>query len=154
MDEALGRYPLSITIPVAWGEMDAFHHVNNVAYARWIESARVAYFTRLGLMEPLRPDGVGPILGRVAIDYRSPVTYPDTVRVDATTTSIGRTSFRMAYRVWSEGQGAEVATGEDVIVVFDYRAGRATPVDDALRTAIVALEATAPPLAASTPESS
>jgi acyl-CoA thioester hydrolase len=145
MDERLGRYPVSITIPVAWGEMDAFHHVNNVVYARWVESARIAYFTRIGLMEPVRADGVGPILGRVAIDYRRPVTYPDTVRVDATTTRIGRSSFTMAYRISSAGQSAEVATAEDVIVVFDYRAGRSTPVDDALRAAILALEDSAPP---------
>lgn len=144
VEEVLGRYPLSITIPVAWGEMDAFHHVNNVVYARWVESARVAYFSRIGLMEPPRADGIGPILGRVAIDYRRPVIYPDTVRVDATTTRIGRSSFNMAYRIWSAGQNAEVASAEDVIVVFDYRAGRSTPVDDALRSAILALEATAP----------
>jgi hypothetical protein len=24
MDEKLGHYPVSVTIPVAWGEMDAF----------------------------------------------------------------------------------------------------------------------------------
>ena len=40
--EALGRYPLSITIPVAWGEMDAFQHVNNVSYVRWLETGRIA----------------------------------------------------------------------------------------------------------------
>ena len=144
MNDALGRYPLSVTIPVAWGEMDAFAHVNNVVYARWIESARVAYFTRLGLMDRKVTDGIGPILGRIAIDYRRPVTYPDTVRVEVTTTKIGKSSFTMAYRVWSTGQRAEVATGEDVIVVFDYRAARTTPVDGPLRDAIVALEATAP----------
>ncbi len=142
--EAFGRYPLTITIPVAWGEMDAFHHVNNVVYARWVESARVAYFSRIGLMEPARADGVGPILGRVAIDYRRPVTYPDTVRVEATTTRIGRTSFCMAYRLWSAGCGEEVAAAEDVIVVFDYKAGKPTPVDDALRSAILAFESSAP----------
>jgi acyl-CoA thioester hydrolase len=144
MDARLGRYPLSITIPVAWGEMDAFHHVNNVVYARWIESARVAYFTRIGLMEPVRADGVGPILGRLAIDYRRPVTYPDSVRIDATTTRIGGRSFTMAYRIVSVGQGAEVAVAEDVIVVFDYRAGRSTAVDSTLRAAILAFEASGP----------
>lgn len=143
----LGRYPVSITIPVAWGDMDAFKHVNNVVYARWIESARVLYFTRIGLMQPAREDGVGPIVARIAVEYRRPLTYPDTVRVHATTTSIGRSSFSMAYRVWSDAQAALVAVGEDVIVVIDYRGGgRATPVDDALGAAILALEASADPM--------
>src|SRR5512141_997748 len=93
-----GRYPVTVTVPVAWGEMDAFEHVNNVAYARWVETARVAYFTRLGLMCPLRVDGIGPILGRLAIDYVRPLTYPDTVRIEATVTRIGKTSLTLAYR--------------------------------------------------------
>ncbi len=142
MDHALGRYPVSVSIPVAWGEMDAFEHVNNVAYARWVETARVAYFTRLGLMGPRRPDGVGPILARLAIDYGRPISFPDTVRVDATVRKIGRSSVTMGYRMWSEAQGTEVASGEDVIVVFDYASGQKAMVDEELRAAIHALEAT------------
>ncbi|HUL60599.1 MAG TPA: thioesterase family protein [Anaeromyxobacteraceae bacterium] len=144
MHPTLGRYPVSVAIPVAWGEMDAFQHVNNVVYARWLETARIAYFTRIGFLERMRAEGVGPIVGRIAIDFRRPVTFPDTVRVEATTKKIGRSSFTMGYRIWSEDQRAEVATGEDVIVAFDYRAGRTFPVDGALRTAIAALEETAP----------
>jgi acyl-CoA thioester hydrolase len=123
--------------------MDAFQHVNNVTYARWLESARIAYFGRIGLLQRMRDEGVGPILGRLAIDYRRPVTFPDTVRVDATVAKIGKTSLTMRYRIWSTDQGAEVATGEDVIVLFDYRAAQPTPVDDALRAAVAALEGAA-----------
>ncbi|HEX9049341.1 MAG TPA: thioesterase family protein [Anaeromyxobacter sp.] len=143
MHDALGRYPVSVSIPVAWGEMDAFRHVNNVAYARWVETGRIAYFRRIGFLERMGSEGIGPILARLTIDYRKPVTFPDTVRVDVTTTKIGRSSFTLAYRMWSEAQAAEVVTAEDVIVVMDYRASRAVPVDDALRSAIAALEASA-----------
>jgi acyl-CoA thioester hydrolase len=145
MDSALGRYPVSVTVPVAWGDMDAFQHVNNVTYARWVETARVAYFTRLGLMCPLRPDGVGPIVARLAIDYQRALFYPDNVRMEATVRAIGRTSLTMGYRIWSVGQGAEVAAAEDVIVLLDYRTGKKAPVDEALRAAIHGLEATAKP---------
>ena len=141
MDHALGRYPVSVSVPVAWGEMDAFEHVNNVNFARWVETARVAYFARLGLMCPRRGDGIGPILARLSIDYVRPISYPDTVRVDATVTRIGKSSLNMAYRIWSQDQQAEAAKGEDVIVVFDYATGQKAPVDDALRAAIHALEA-------------
>jgi acyl-CoA thioester hydrolase len=143
MDEKLGRFPVSVTIPVAWGEMDSFQHVNNVVYARWLETARIAYFTRIGLLERMRSEGIGPIVGRIAIDFRRPVTFPDTVRVDATTKKVGRSSFTMGYRIWSTDQKAEVATGEDAIVTVDYRSGRTTVVDDALRAAILGVEATA-----------
>ncbi len=144
MDSPLGRYPVSVVIPVAWGDMDAFQHVNNVTYARWVETARVAYFSRVGLMCPLRPDGVGPIVARLAIDYGRALFYPDTVRVDATARAIGRTSVTLGYRIWSVGQQAEVASAEDVIVMLDYRSSQKAMVDEATRAAIHALERTAP----------
>ena len=140
MTEVLGRYPVSITVPVAWGEMDAFQHVNNVTYARWLESGRIAYFERIGLLERMRTEGVGPILARRGIEYRRPVTFPDTVRVETTVKRIGNSSLTMASRIRSEVQGVEVAADEEVIVLFDYRAARPTRVDERLRTAIAALE--------------
>ena len=148
-DTLLGRYPVSVTIPVAWGEMDAFQHVNNVAYARWLETGRIAYFGRIGFLDRMKAEGVGPILAKLTIEYRRPVTFPDTVRVDVTTTRIGRSSFTLGYRIWSEGQRAEVVTAEDVIVVMDYRTSRTAAVDDALRDAIASLEASAPRATAS-----
>jgi len=138
MDDALGRYPLSVEIAVAWGDMDALRHVNNTVYLRWLETARMAYFERIGFTEL---EGVGPILARAAVDYRRPVTYPDTVRVDMTVSRIGGSSFVMSGRIWSVAQQAEVATGESVMVAFDYAANRSAPVDDRLRAAIAAFEA-------------
>jgi YbgC/YbaW family acyl-CoA thioester hydrolase len=97
IDTTLGRHPVSVSIPVAWGEMDAFQHVNNVVYVRWLETARMVYFERIGLVDRVRDEGVGPILARTAIDYRRPVKYPDTVHVSATVTRIGGSSFTMAF---------------------------------------------------------
>ena len=51
MSETLGRWPVTLEIPVQWGEMDAFGHVNNVVYLRWFESVRIAYFERCGVLE-------------------------------------------------------------------------------------------------------
>jgi acyl-CoA thioester hydrolase len=120
--------------------MDAYAHVNNAVYLRWFETGRIAYFERLGLIERKDAVGVGPILARVAVDYRRPVTYPDTVRVETAVTRIGKSSFTMAHRALSRSLQAEAASGESVIVVYDYGTGRSAPVDDALRAAIAALE--------------
>lgn len=37
-------YPVIYNQNVAWGDMDAFGHVNNTVYYRYIESARICYF--------------------------------------------------------------------------------------------------------------
>lgn len=138
------RYPVSVEIPVAWGDMDAYQHVNNVVYLRWFETARIAYFERLGLVERKESEGLGPILARSEIDYRLPVTYPDTVRVEISVREVRRSSFTMAYRLWSRALGAEAASGTSVIVMYDYGAGRSVPVDDRLRSAIAAIEGATP----------
>ncbi|HLP84719.1 MAG TPA: acyl-CoA thioesterase, partial [Phycisphaerales bacterium] len=40
---------VTIEIPVAWGEMDALGHVNNVVYFRYLESSRIAFIRSLAL---------------------------------------------------------------------------------------------------------
>ena len=47
MDEPLAGYPVVIELPVVWGEMDSYRHVNNVVYFRYFKSARLEYFRRL-----------------------------------------------------------------------------------------------------------
>ena len=56
-------------------------------------------------------------------------------------TSIGNSSFEMSYRITSEASGGElVATGAVSGVVFDYGAGKSTPMPDSLRQKIHDLE--------------
>lgn len=38
---ALKGFHTVTCLPVQWGEQDAFGHVNNVTYFRWLESARI-----------------------------------------------------------------------------------------------------------------
>ncbi len=50
MQEILKHYSVIIETPVAWGEMDAFQHVNNIVYFRYFESVRIAYFEKIGYL--------------------------------------------------------------------------------------------------------
>jgi acyl-CoA thioester hydrolase len=135
-------FPVALEVPVAWGDMDAFQHVNNTVYLRWIESARIAYFERAGMLERMEKERIGPILARTEIDYRVPVTFPDTVRVVVGAEKVGRTSFVLAYRVTSAAHGgAVVAEAKTVIVNLDYGRGASVPIDDAMRARITALQA-------------
>lgn len=136
-------FPVRIEVKVQWGEMDAFAHVNNANYLRWFESARIAYFEKVAVAIGARDSSPWvPILARATVDFRRPVTYPDTVAVEASVRRFGTTSFTMAYRATSAAQGAVVAEGEAVVVLLDA-AGQKTPVPVALKAAIEALEAAA-----------
>lgn len=133
-------WPVQLQVPVFWGDMDAFQHVNNSVYLRWFESARIAYFERAGLLRRMERDRVGPILARATVDFRLPITFPDTVTASCTVTRVGRTSFVMAYRATSEKHGGAVAAeGEGIVVMLNYGTGQKVEVDAELREKIAAL---------------
>ncbi len=136
---ALGSWPVSVEFPVHWGDMDSFGHVNNAVYLTWFESARIAYFREIR-QEFVTPNGVGPILARIEIDYRLPVKFPDTVRCAAAVTSLGNSSYRMAYCLHSEAHGGIAAEGDSVVVMVNYGTGRSVPLSNELRSAIQNLE--------------
>lgn len=129
-------YPVQLEIPVAWGDMDAFGHVNNTVYLRWFESARIAFFERISIRAS-RPEKVGPILASTTCDYLAPVAYPATVVVGARLQRVGNTSFVIEHLATKDG--APVARGSAVVVLIDYRTGEKVRVPDEVRAAITSL---------------
>ena len=63
----MGDHKSIITkIPVLWGDMDGFGHVNNIIYLKWCETARIELFRKIKLIEK--------ILGRKKAIKNSPRT--------------------------------------------------------------------------------
>ena len=141
--EALIDFPVVVTIPLLWGDHDAFGHVNNMAYLRWSETARVEYLIRIGFWPPLPPAGIGPILASITCDYKRPLTYPDTAYIGARVTRIGNRSFQMQHRVVSKALDAVAAEVDSTIVALDYGLNKTVPVPERCRKAIEELESRA-----------
>lgn len=136
-------YPVKIQIPVAWGEMDALGHVNNMVYLRYFENARIYYFDAIKM--PVVQAGIsteGPILANSHCDYLRPVTFPDTIQAEVGCNRIGNSSFNLVYRLWSDAQQQYVAKGETVVVYYNYKAGSSAPLSEELRANITSLEET------------
>lgn len=134
--------PVTLRQAVAWGELDAFRHVNHTIYLRWAENARFSWFERVGIAALGREsDGrIGPILARLTCDYLKPVDFPDTILCSVRCTKIGRSSLTLDSKIWSEQQQVVVAKSEQVIVLVDYQGGRGTPLPEAVVAAIRALD--------------
>ncbi len=124
---------------VEWGQMDAFGHVNNTVYFKYIESGRIAYFEEVGFTVDLSEATVGPILAKATCQFLKSVKYPDILMVGTKVTSVGNSSFVMETGIFSEKLGL-VAIGEAVVVCVDYKSGTKTPVPDALRDAFRELD--------------
>ena len=140
VQELLSEFPVVVESPVAWGEMDAFQHVNNVVYFRYFENARLAYFRAVGYMDQMEQAGLGPILASAQCRFRLPLEYPDTVSVGVRVRRLQSDRFLMEYRVVSQRHAAVAAEGDGLIVSYDYRAAAKAPVPDGVRRAIEDLE--------------
>jgi acyl-CoA thioester hydrolase len=141
--DLLKPYPVVITQAVLWGEMDAFHHVNNTAYFRYAENARIAYVEALGQPTLMSGTAIGPVLASISCRFRLPLTYPDTISVGARVTSLQTDRFTMQHVVVSHTLERVATEFEGLIVMFDFRTQRKVAISDELRTQIAALEARA-----------
>jgi acyl-CoA thioester hydrolase len=141
MRGVLEGYPVSVEVPVAWGEMDAYGHVNNIVYFRYFETARMAYFERLDAPEFLvQRDPVGPILASTSCRFRAPLRYPDRLTVGARIARVDDDRFVMFYAIFSHSLAKIAAEGEGTIVCYDYRENRKAPLPEELRRRIAAIE--------------
>ena len=140
MDEPLAGYPVVIELPVVWGEMDSYRHVNNVVYFRYFESARLEYFRRLDWFDYERQTGIGPILAATQARFRKPLTYPDTILVGARLTSLGEDRLVLAHRIVSRRLNAVTTEGEGTVVTFDHVNGVKVPMPEELKRRIAELE--------------
>jgi acyl-CoA thioester hydrolase len=140
MHEHLENFPVVIELPVVWGEMDAYAHVNNSVYFRYFESARIAYFDRIGYLELARATGLGPILASTRCDFKKALTFPDKILVGVKVAELGEDRFLMQYRIVSDKLRKIAAEGDGLIVSYNYREGRKVPLPEEIRKRIEQLE--------------
>ena len=141
VNQLLEQYLVIIETPVAWGQMDAFRHLNNTTYFRFFESGRIAYFERLDFMQYMEETGVGPILASTNCRFRIPLTYPDTVSIGTRVSTIEGDRFTMEYVVVSHKHQKVAADGSGLIVCFNYNENKKVAVPAEIRKRIEQLEA-------------
>lgn len=133
-------FPVQVNVPVQWGEMDAFNHVNNAVYFKYFETARLAYFKQVGVMDDMQAEKVGPILAETSAKFRRPLIFPDNIIAGAGVTEHHEFGFMMQYGIWSEKQQTVVTLGTGRIVMVDYNSGHKVKPSDELHSAIKALQ--------------
>jgi acyl-CoA thioester hydrolase len=132
----LAQFPVVVAFDVAWGDMDAYAHVNNVVYFRYFENARIPYLDRVGWLRSREETGLGPIIASTSARYRKPVSYPDRLAVGVRTADLQADRVTLEYRLVSAKWGAVAADGRAVVVSYDYRTAAKCPIPAAVRAAI------------------
>ena len=132
-------FPVTVETRVPWADLDLFQHVNNVAYFRYFQAARIKYFDAIGLMEMHRNTGIGPILHSTDARFLKELSYPDEILIGARISSLRTTSFVLDYQVESKATGL-VATGSSVNLIFDFNTKQKAPIPSSLKEEISKLE--------------
>ncbi|PCI06392.1 MAG: 4-hydroxybenzoyl-CoA thioesterase [Flavobacteriaceae bacterium] len=129
MKNQLKEFNIHTKIDVQWGDMDAFRHVNNVAYVRWGETARIDYFKALGLFSSL-PEKMNyaPILGFQSVKYIAPLVYPDRIIIGTKTEGVKRDRVILTSHFFSTAQQRLVAIKTHEVILFDYKTQQKIPV--------------------------
>jgi acyl-CoA thioester hydrolase len=140
MSDQFEQCKVSIDTPVAWGEMDAFQHVNNTVYFKYFESARIAYFDEVGVNDEMKRSNIGPILASTQCRFKAPLTYPDNISIATRVTEISDDRFTMKYYVKSHNSGRIAAEGEGLIVFYDYNNNCKHAIPEQLKERIMELE--------------
>ncbi|MEU3523510.1 MULTISPECIES: acyl-CoA thioesterase [Streptomyces] len=104
--------------PLRWADMDAYGHVNNVEFLRYLEEARIDF-----LFRPDKDFRQGSVVARHEIDYKRQLVHRhEPVTIEMWVTEIRAASFTLAYEV-KDGDLVYVRAST-VIVPFDFAAQR------------------------------
>ncbi|MEM6672177.1 MAG: thioesterase family protein [Planctomycetota bacterium] len=119
-----------------WSDGDIQGVLNNAVYMTLFEEARYG-FCRAA--EVLDEDGHFPfLLAQTNVRFIAPGRGGEAVRVELSTTSVGRTSFQQAYRVRAK-DGEIWAEAEALLVCYDPQTMQSCSIPDDLRESLEAL---------------
>jgi len=124
--------------PIRWGDMDAFGHVNNTMYFRYMETARIAFLEQAA--GDLNVEGQGPVIVTAYCNFIKQLKYPGEIEVRTYAGQPGRASVEITHDIRvvdADGQAEVVhAEGGAKVVWVNFAAEKSVPLPDALKTLV------------------
>jgi acyl-CoA thioester hydrolase len=136
----MGKFHFYHPIEIRYADIDAQGHVNNAKYLTYMEQGRMAYLLQLGMWDGSSFVDIGTILAQVKVDYLAPIRLLQPIRVGVRVSRLGNKSLTMQYGLEDAQSAQKLATGESIVVAYDYRQHTSIPVPEAWRKAIIKLE--------------
>lgn len=121
-------------IPIRWGDMDAYGHVNNTVYFRYAEQARCEWLELQGFK--VAPEGIAPVIINASCTFLKPMNYPGTVEVRTFVGQPGRSSVQSHVEMLIDGE--LYAEGAAKIVWMDTLSGKSVAIPDDVRAVLEA----------------
>jgi len=135
------QYRFYHPIEVRYGDLDPQGHVNNAKHLTYFEQARIAYLIELGLFTKDQSFmEIGVILADVHITYLEPIYFGQNIKVGVHPAKLGNKSMTWEQNIMDAATGKELATGEVVMVTYDYREEKTISIPEEWREKISAFE--------------
>lgn len=123
-------------IEVRYGDLDPQGHVNNAKFFTYLEQARISYFIQLGLWDSKSFFDIGFILADARLTFHSPIQFGQKVQVQVRVSRLGNKSLSMEYLMLDSESSEKFASGESVLVTYDYRSQASVPIPERWRRVI------------------
>jgi acyl-CoA thioester hydrolase len=118
-----------VLMPVRWGDMDAFNHVNNTIYFRFMEQCRIEWFAKIGGLA--ETSDIVPMLVGADCRFIRAITHPSTVRVTIAVGDVGPKVVQTLHELWVGD--ALSAVGDCKIVWISRLANKTVALPEAIR---------------------
>ena len=121
-------------IEVRYGDLDPQGHLNNAKYLTYFETARVHYFIHLGLFTKDQSFmDLSEILAEARVTFHAPVQFGMPIKVGVHISKLGNKSMTMEQNIVHAESGEVLASGQVILVPFDYHQNKTIPIPDAWR---------------------
>lgn len=128
-------------IEVRYGDLDPQGHLNNAKYLTYFEQARINYFVHLELFEPGQSFmDIGVIMAEARVTFHAPVEFGMPVEAGVRVSRLGNKSMTVEQNIVHAGTGDVLASGQVILVAFDYHANKSIPIPGEMRARISAFE--------------
>jgi YbgC/YbaW family acyl-CoA thioester hydrolase len=119
------RCRISTEIRVMYFDTDAGGVVHNIAYLRFIETARTYLAMKMGMsFEEIERTKIHPVVVRTEIDYRKPALLGDLILVNGRITETSGIRFWVEFEVVRPSDGATLVTCKQALALVQMPAGR------------------------------
>lgn len=119
-------FPLRTHDKVRYADTDRQGHVNNAAFATFLETGRVELL--YDAERPLASEGGAFVIASLKLNCLGEINWPGRVEIGTRVAKIGRSSITLRQGVFQDDRC--VATAETVIVQMDERTRRSMPLSD------------------------
>ena len=141
--------PVAVRLPIRYGDLDPYGHVNNAVHLMFFEEIRLSYWRALagqiGFEDLEAGDipGARYVIAETTIRYKAPIFLDDTLHGAAKIRTVGNRSYVMDFELRtgeSFAEGSLACEGSAAHVFFDPISAEVQPRPDWFLPAVAGLE--------------